>query len=214
MIYITMMAMQFVSATMRIQLVTAFLAIVIIPLAILAIIQSQFTYTVLSREVSQALILASKQTASGIDKFLSDSQQAVLEAAQLDIFARYLTIPKEQRRDTPNYQEMRLTLRVMDTSKSNSTIYLSSYALLDADGMNVYDTLRDRYADQISPESLQAMGIDRCGLARGRLDESKHDYFKIPMQNGSAYISPIEVVSSTRGFFFISAPIKNGKGRS
>ncbi len=213
MIYITMMAMQFVSATMRIQLVTAFLAIVIIPLAILAIIQSQFTYTVLSREVSQALILASKQTASGIDKFLSDSQQAVLEAAQLDIFARYLTIPKEQRRDTPNYQEMRLTLRVMDTSKSNSTIYLSSYALLDADGMNVYDTLRDRYSDQISPESLQAMGIDLSVVLPGEgSDESKHDYFKIPMQNGSAYISPIEVVSSTRGFFFISAPIKNRQG--
>ena len=87
MIYITMMAMQFVSATMRIQLVTAFLAIVIIPLAILAIIQSQFTYTVLSREVSQALILASKQTASGIDKFLSDSQQAVLEASPSSIFS-------------------------------------------------------------------------------------------------------------------------------
>ena len=110
---------------------------------------------------------------------------------------------------------MRLTLRVMDTSKSNSTIYLSSYALLDADGMNVYDTLRDRYSDQISPKSLQAMGIDLSVVLPGEgSDESKHDYFKIPMQKGSAYISPIEVVSSTRGFFFISAPIKTGRGLS
>lgn len=210
MIYIVMLAMQFVTATLRVRLVTAFMAIVIIPLAILSVIQSRFTFNVLSDEVNRALQLAAQQTAFGIDRFMEDSQRSVSEAAQMDIFNKFLSLPPEKRTGSNEEEEVRLTLRVMDTNELNSTIYLSSYALLDSNGKVVYDTISDRISNRFSKESLRAMGIDIDTMLQGEtVDESGQPYFQMPLRTGSPYVSHLTVTNSTRSFFFVSAPVRS-----
>lgn len=214
MIYLVMSAMQFVSATVRVRMVTSFMAIVVIPLAILSAIQGQFMISVLTGEVNNALLMAAQQTAFGIDQLMGDSLRSVQDAAKLEIFANYLSLPKEQRANSPEDMEMRLTMRVLDTSELNSNIYISSYALIDLDGNVVYDTLADRVARRFSPETLRSMGIAIDAILSGRNSyEGAEPYFRIPAQTGTTYLSQLRIANSTRSFFFISAPVKDQQGR-
>lgn len=211
--YAVMLATQFVITTLRIRLVTAFLAIVIIPLAILSVIQSRFTFSVLTNEVTQALKLTAQQTAAGVDRFMNDKQRSIMEAAQQNLFSTYLALPAQERRSSPQDFQLRTTMRIMDTNEVNSSIYISSYALLDNRGVAVYDTLLDRVTNRFSPEILRTMGIDLGALINGEgVDESAQQYFQVPYQTGATYISDVEITNSSRGFFYISAPVRNKDG--
>lgn len=214
-ICVVMLAKQLEQANLRTRLVTAFLTIVLLPLVVLSVVQFQFTNEVLNREVSQGLVLAARQTTAGVDKFLSESQQSVQKAAQMEIFGRYLSLPENQRKGSAEEKEMKLTLQVLDMGEANSASYLSSYALLDNKGLNVYDSLNDRIASRLPPETLQSMGVDLQALLPGQgTNEGGEDYFKVPLQKGTVFISPVQISSSTRGSFYISAPIKDEKGRT
>lgn len=214
MVYVVMLAMQFVTATLRTRLVTAFMAVVTVPLVILSAFQSGFMFDALNTEVTQSLKLASLQAATGIDDFLTGSLNAVQEAATLRIFSDYLTLPDDQRVGSPEGQEMRLTLRVLDTNESNSNIYLSSFALLDIQGNVLYDSLRDRVYDELSIEAFEAMGVHIGEFLRGgEADEHRQDHFLVPIQTGKAYISPVKLISSTRGYIYVSAPVLDDSGK-
>jgi hypothetical protein len=90
MVYMVMLTMQFVTATLRIRLVTAFLAIVIIPLAIVSAIQSRFMFDVLDQDTRDGLRIAAQQTALGVDSFFEESQKSTLKVARMEVLARYL----------------------------------------------------------------------------------------------------------------------------
>ena len=213
MIAAVLLAMQFVTASLRVRLVTVFMAIVIIPLAILSLIQSQFMFSILTNEVYGALDLAAQQTAYGVDRFLDEKQKTILNATQLDVFGRYLALPPEERADSPEEQEMRLTLRIMDTNEANNTIYISSFALLDRSGMTMYDTLSDRIAGQFSPETLRGLGINVDAILQGeQVDESSEKHFQVPATTGGTYVSSLQITSSSRSHFYISAPVRSKSG--
>ncbi len=207
MIYMTMQAMQFVTSTLRIRLVSIFMAIVIIPLAIISIIQSRFMFDELTREVDQAQQQASQQAAYAVEMFISDTQNALQETAKLDILIKYLELPADRRKGSREEQEMRLSLNVLDVNELKSSIYLSSYAILDMEGKNLFDTLSDRYAalsQEISP-SIYA-------YSQGQ-NEGGDNYFLVPARAGVPYASQVYIINSTRGFFFISAPVRNAKNK-
>jgi len=208
MIYVTMQAMQFVTSTLRIRLVTIFMAIVIVPLSILSIFQTGFMFNVLTHEANQAQLQASQQTAFAVDQFIQENQNAVLEAAQLPIFTRYLSLAENKRKGSPEEKEMQLTLKVLDANELQSNVYLSSFALLDMNGLNLYDTLRDRFEGLLPPEIDLLTGLPGQGS-----NEGDDTYFLVPARSGVSYTSQVYITNSTRGFFFVSAPIKNLKGQ-
>ncbi len=214
MISAVMLAMQFVTASLRVRLVTILLVIVIIPLTILSLIQSQFMFSVLTGEVNGALELAAQQTAYGVDRFMDERQQSVLNASRLDVFSRYLSLPPEERAGSPEEEEMRITLRIMDANELNSTIYISSFALLDQNGVTTFDTLGERIADRFTPETLRSMGINIDAILQGeQVDESDQNYFRIPATTGATYVSDVQVVNSARSFLYVSAPVRDGSGK-
>lgn len=207
MIYVTMQVMQFVTSTLRIRLVTIFIAIVIVPLAILSVIQSRFMFNELTREADQAQLQAAKQVAFAVEMFLDDTQKSLAETARLDIFAKYLQVPSDKRKGSPEEQEMHLSLSVLEANELRSNIYLSSFALLDMEGQVLFDTLNDRYAN------LSVM-MDPVLSAIGQgSKEGEETYFLIPARSGVPYASQVYILNSSRAFFFISAPIKNVKGQ-
>jgi GAF domain-containing protein/HAMP domain-containing protein len=213
MIYIVMLAMQIVAATMRIRLVTAFIAIVIIPLTILSIIQSRFTFDVLRQENNRSLMLAAQQTANELDTFLARTRTNVDEATKFDIFNRYLELPADQRAGSPEETEMLLTLKVLDLEELSGNVYLASYGLLDATGINVYDTLSDRITSRLTDEAERTF-TDADSVTKGKGSfEGGQDYFLIPSRTGVSYSSQLQIEGRTNAFFYVSAPVKNKQGQ-
>ena len=213
MIYMVLLSMQFVSATLRIRLITSFMAIVIIPLVILSFIQSGFTSQVQRDEVDRSLMLAAQQTAIGVDQFITGTRDAVLNASKFRVFYQYLETDPSMRTGSDLEEQMRSTLRVLDTTEINSTIYLSSFALIDIDGNNLYDTMQERLTDELDPRVIRSLGIDIDTLVGGRQPyEGNEDYFRYAAQTGVPYISPLQIISSTQSYFYVSAPVKNITG--
>jgi GAF domain-containing protein/HAMP domain-containing protein len=133
----------------------------------------------------------------------------------MEIFGRYLSLPENQRKGSPEEKDMKLTLQVLDMDQANGANYLSSYALLDNKGVNAYDSFNDRIASRLPPEAFQSLSVDLQALLPGQgTNEGAEDYFKAPMRNGTAFISPVQLSSSARGFFYISAPVKDAKGNT
>jgi GAF domain-containing protein/HAMP domain-containing protein len=213
MITVVLLAMQFVTATLRIRLVTAFLSIVIIPLSILSAIQGQFATSVLTNELNSSLRLAAQQTAIGVEQFIQDKQATVNEAAVFPIFAEYLSLPKSSRAGSAVEATLKTTLQVLDTTEVNNSIYLSSFALLDEEGNNVYDTLQDRLLSRYNLDISRSIGLDALVYALSK-DEKNQDYFLIPFREDVPYLSPLQIVSSSTSFIFISAPVKNEQGQT
>ena len=212
MIYVVLLAMQFVATTLRIRLVTSFIAIVIIPLSILSVIQSRFTFDVLYQENNHSLMLAAQQTALQIDTFLEKTRVNVDEAAKFEIFNRYLELSPEERVGSPEEAEMRLTLGILDLDEFNSNIYLASYGLLDINGLNVYDTLSERVSSHLTPEA-ELIFTDQDHVTKGKGSiEGDEDYFIIPSRTGVGYTSQLQIKDRTQAMFFASAPIKNPQG--
>jgi PAS domain S-box-containing protein len=70
-------------------------------------------------------------------------------------------------------------------------VYISSYALLDRNGVDVVDTY---------PEDVGVLKSDR-------------DYFKAPLENGVPYISPVRISQTTfEPSIYFSAPVRNADG--
>ncbi|MBE0698382.1 MAG: GAF domain-containing protein [Anaerolineaceae bacterium] len=214
MIYVVMLLMQSVTATLRTRLVSTLLAMVLIPLAILSIFQSQFLFNVLNDETFHALQIAADQTALGLDDFFTSNIEAVTAAATLNAFSRYLELAPDQRRASPEEQAVRLALEALDANRTAAAGELSSYALLDLNGINRYDSLLDSPAAGITSTGLLSLGLNPEKINQGeRPDESNQDYFFIPAHSGVAYSSPVQIPNSTRSVFYLSAPIRNANNQ-
>ena len=140
MIYVVMVAMQFVASSMRIRLVTLFIAIVIVPLAILSFVQSRFMASSLRDQTNQQLLMAARQTTDGVEKFIRQTNDQFTNTGQIDIFTRYLALPIDQRDNSPEEAELRSVLRILNITGSGNQLYIPSYALIDNNGYNVFDT--------------------------------------------------------------------------
>lgn len=209
-IYLIIRTRRLVSAPLRIRLMIAFIALVIIPLVILSLVHSRFTSSVVTNQTNQSLEMAASLTAMEIDRLITESQRSVLQAASFDVFSEYLEMPEELREGSLEEQQMQLTLEALDTYKLDNANYLSSFALLDADGKNLFDTFTNRLEEQFDFDFQNVPGIDINRLPQGTGgDESDQIYFQVPYHRGSTYLSPIYVLNTSKGYFYISAPIRS-----
>jgi GAF domain-containing protein/HAMP domain-containing protein len=214
MVYVIMLLMQSVTANLRTRLVSTLLAMVLIPLTILSIFQSQFLVNILQDETFHSLQIAADQTALGLDDFFTNHQQAVTAAAQIDAFAQYLELAPEQRHGSPEEQAVLLAFTALEANKKAAAGELSSFALLDQNGVNRFDSLLDTPGSAISPVNLLSIGLDPEKIKQGeRPQESDQDYFLIPIHSGVSYLSPVQMPNSTRSFFYISAAVRNASGQ-
>lgn len=210
--YVVLMAKQYVAATMRIRLIFAFTAIVVIPLAVLSYFYTQVTTDQILEKTHQSLELAAKQTASGLDQFLEKTATSTSQATKFSIFHRYLALPEDQREGSPEEAELRLTMQILDTQELNNTVYLASFALLDMNGINVFDSMSDRITSGLTTTQELSIG-DVNMVTKGKgTDESNQDYFLIPARSGVDYASPLLITDKTTSHFYVSSPIKDNAG--
>lgn len=184
-IYLSLVMMQFVISTMRIKLISSTLAVVLIPLVLLAIINSQFTQNALRTQINQSLDLAAQQTADKLDEFLNDTKETVAYQASLPVFYEYLSLDPKKRDESDAREKLDLTI---DTLKFNYDSYMTSIAILNMFGENVYDT---------APSSV------------GK-SEKDADYFTVPAVTEKSYVSPILFSQDSNGsYIYFAAPIRS-----
>ncbi len=190
MVYIALLSTEYIPVTLRIKLLTALLAIVLVPLIFLTFLSTQFTQSATVEQTNKALSLAATSTASKVDAFLATNRESVAQDASLPTFANYLITPQLNRHGSQ--AEAELKLLVESLSKHQQQEYLSSYGILNYAGTNVYDT-----------NTNEVGGI-----------ESNTDYFTTPMKTGQVYTSSV-LFSSVNGdpYIFFSAPIRDANQR-
>jgi GAF domain-containing protein/HAMP domain-containing protein len=185
MIYIALLAMNFITANLRVKFITGSLAIAIIPLVLLSFIQSRFVQEALQNQTNQALRLAAEQVASQIDDFLQTNLLTVEQEASLPAVVDYLAMDPAKRAGSPEEQRLRLALESMQT-KQYANLY--SYGIINMVGENIYDT--DPY--QIGQ------------------NERSYDYYNEPVSSGQAYISNLTFSRQNQDALIVfSAPIRN-----
>jgi len=181
--YIVMLTRQLIPATLHTRLISALLGILIVLLTLLPVIQSRFVFDVFDDQLNQSLLQSAQHTALEIDRYLADQQRAVSTAAQVDLFARYLELPIEQRSDSPEEQETLAALRILN-ARDASSAGPSSYALLDLEGNPL---MGERSGGDLAPEA------------------------RTPPAEVS--ISPVLLPTPAQGFFYIDAPVKNARNQ-
>lgn len=116
----------------------AFLAVTLIPLALIAYVNDLNSRQALTVEANDKLGGAAQQTAALLDEFMIQNTNSVRTDAQFAAVVDYVSIPlSSQRENSP--QEIRLQ-RFLASAARRDPVYLSSIAIIDAKGKTLVDT--------------------------------------------------------------------------
>jgi diguanylate cyclase (GGDEF)-like protein/PAS domain S-box-containing protein len=151
--------------TLRAKLVTAFLIIVLTSLTVLALLDGYIMRENLTAGANKSLSSAARYYADRIDQFNRQSAETLNTEASLPAINQFLTLKAE-----PPYNRQSL-LEILRALKSRENDVIYSYAILNADGINMLDTI----------------------TANIGVDESQQEYFNVLRDKNKikSYRSPI-----------------------
>ena len=185
MTYITMLTVQYISSTLQIRLTTAFIAIVIVSLSIATLVQSQVTISELRTNTSNNVILTASQVATNLDNFIETNLNAVQQEAQVEPIIRFLEVHRTGQVDDAALNDLKMVFRLLQYRETDERLYLSSYALLDETGKNIFDTTESNVG----------------------LQEGNQLYFSGPYKNNKAYVSDVLFSAEGYSYVYFSAPV-------
>lgn len=170
--------------TLRAKLLTAFLVIVLASLGVLTLLDSYIMGESLSDSANKSLAAAGRQYADTIDDFNRLSIKSIQSEAKLPAITNFLS----RKQEPYNRQTM---LEILKTMEAKQNGMISSYAILNADGINVLDT------------EMEYIGRD----------ESSRVYFTEVIKYKTAYRSPVIFNDYEEPSFYFSSPIADLSGR-
>ncbi len=179
-------ALQFRDFSIRSKLLLLAVGTGLISIVLVASSISYFTQQALRTNVKNSLISAAAHSVEQIDTFINTSTYQITADAQIpDVIAYLKASPKEQE---PLREEV---VALLNSLSQSDPINISSYAILDKNGIDIVDTFK------------QDIGIDK----------SDRDYFIIPMTKGQIYISPVRYSpTSDENAFYIGTPVFDENG--
>ncbi|MDM8521116.1 ATP-binding protein [Anaerolineales bacterium HSG6] len=169
MVFNILLAQAWFDFSLRIKIVIALLFVALTPLAVLTYLNYQTTQTALTDSANQTLSIAATKTATIIDNFLVASLDVIKADARRAEFAEYILLPADKRAGTPLEAKVHETFHSYRKRQANES-FLPTYALLDINGIVLFDT--------------QSKNIGQ--------DESTQDYFNNAIGMGQPVISPIQ----------------------
>ncbi len=173
------------ASTLHVKVLLAFVVVALLPLAILALFNYEATVQALTNSANRTLFAAASQTAVRLDAAITADMAVIGTEAQLPTLADYLSLPSDKREDSHAKAQV---LDVLRTFAQRDAVFISSYGLLDLQGQNVLDT-----------DSLSKGG-----------DESARDYFRVALETGLAYVSPVEFDTGDGGaYLYFSSVVVN-----
>ncbi|HLF28769.1 MAG TPA: GAF domain-containing protein [Anaerolineae bacterium] len=174
--YLFLLFRQFRSFALSTKLLIAFLTVTLTSVGAIAAFVNITTRPVFVNSANQALLNAAVQTKTRIDQFISESQEEFKQEAALPDVVEYLSTPSAQRSGSRLEQD----IAALAQAATNQNLYLSSYALLDRRGLNVFDS-----------------------LASGRgVNESDQACFKNPLQTDQPSVSLLPLAAGEPALCF------------
>ncbi|GAB4581457.1 MAG: hypothetical protein Fur0022_42040 [Anaerolineales bacterium] len=173
---------------MRQKLAVVFMFVALIPLSLVTAMNTYNARQILIADANQALFAAASETANALDAFMVNNLEAVRAEAQFPILAEYLSLPSDLRTDSEQEQTVLAFLNTLTRKDS----HIASYALLDAKGRNLVDTV------------AEDTGVDL----------SSQRYFTIftGQENLRTYVSPVQFSPTGEASLFFSSPVLNRSG--
>ncbi len=171
--------------TLRAKLLTAFLVIVLVSLGVLTYLDSRSMRESLTSSANRLLAATAAQYADRLDEFNRDNLQAVKTEASLPAIVQFL-----QYQGADPYNRTTI-LEILNALQSRHGRVLTSYAILDANGVNLIDT-------------------DGANMGK---DESANSYFSSAIKSGKPYQSPVIFEPGDGPAIYYSSPVKTDAGR-
>lgn len=165
--------------TLRAKLITAFLVIVMTSLTVLALLDGYILAENLTQGANKALTSAARNYAERIDQFNKQNSQYLRTEASLPAINRFLT-----RKAEPPFNRQAV-LEILRALKSRHENTITSYAILNTQGINILDTVSNNTG----------------------VDESRQEHFKVFIgdEQLTSYQSPITFEKNRSVLIFSSA---------
>jgi len=178
----------FARYTLREKLITAFLAVALLPLVIVVALSNNNNRNSLLTNANQQLLSAARQTAVTVDDFLVNSQRTVRTEANVLTETGYLDLEPAERAGSASEA---IALAQLKAYRDKNPLNITSYALLDPTGQVLLE---------YPPNSPQ-------------VDESESAYLHLPLETGSPYASEVTFTPIAGGpFLYFSAPVRDKDG--
>lgn len=174
--------------SLTLKLFASFLAISLVPLGVVLFLNMQATRTSLDAVAYKSLFASASHTALRLNGFIKSHLDVIHTEAQLPILSEFLNLPPEQQKSTASKTRLNSTLTSLVKKKQ---FFLSSYALLDISGKNIFDT-------------------DYTNIGA---DLSHRSYFQQVLETGLPFVSDVEFNQNTgEAFLYFSSPVRDSKG--
>ncbi len=172
--------------TLRAKLITAFLVIVMTSLTVLALLDGYILADNLTEGANKALTSAARNYAERIDQFNEQNSLFLKTEANLPAINLFLS-----RNAEPPFNRQTL-LEILRALKSRHNDIITSYAILNMQGINMLDTVSANIGE----------------------DESRHEYFNVFMGDNKldSYRSPI-IFDENQSVIIFSSPINDLAGK-
>ncbi len=169
------------------KLVSAFLAVSIIPTVGLSYYNNLIVHQDLTNAANAALSGAAVETAESLDGFITDNLNLARITAELHIMQEYMALPVNERPSSETETVLYVDLRAI---ASRDPAYITSVSLMDARGRIVADTAQNEIGE----------------------DNSDLTYFTQPRDTGQPYVSPV-VIDDEEFSLIFSAPVHDPNGK-
>jgi GAF domain-containing protein/HAMP domain-containing protein len=171
-----------ITASLRLKLTLAALLLAIVPLVILAFINTRSIQSTISSQTNDSLRVATELTVSQLDDFFNSNLTTLKNAAALPAVINYLQLTGNR---SGTSQEVALAA-TLNSLQANSQLYAPSFGVLNLLGQDIYDT-----------------NSDNTGKS-----ELNSDYFQNASATHTGYASSVEFVSGTReAYIYFITPI-------
>ena len=185
---------QFQTFTLQTKVLILFLAVSIIPLGILAILNSQLTRNTFTAAANQSLFSTGTQTANQIDTFIQNTTQSLQTEAQFSGLREYLT-------NVANGEFAFSTDATisMATMASKDPAHILTYALLDRDG-----GVRVTYPVTQTPQNVDVVDVLPPFLGVNYYVETG---MRTTLTTGETYVSPVLFDENNQASIYFVTPV-------
>jgi len=175
----------FTNWSLRTKLVSAFLIVTLVPVALISYLNYRNTTQALIQAANVKITGAAQVTADQVDAFINNILNTTRVKAQDPAIINYLLLPAGQR--AGSFEEAQLN-KLLDAYNHEDQLFINSVGIIDPNGKSLVDT---------SPAEV---GVDKSGRV----------YFQQPMQTGLPYSSEV-IFSETTGqpSLYFTAPVRN-----
>jgi GAF domain-containing protein/HAMP domain-containing protein len=170
-------------ASLRIKLLTAALALAIIPLVVFSLIQTRYTENILRNQNYENIRLAASQTAVKVDDYLINNISSTNVGARNIILVAFLQMDDQQRNEA--LTELKSAVEQILFKDVYGSI--DSVALIDSTGIIIYDTI----------------------LAGTGQWEGNQEHFLQTIQTGRSYSSPVLFDKEQHPYIVFTSPIRD-----